>query len=58
MIDPSVEMYFDMIDIGFDEETDLMFVLREDGQHAEWFWDREFQYAYEWLFFGFYPPTE
>jgi len=24
-------------------------VVRSDGQHAEWFWRREFQEAYQWL---------
>ena len=24
-------------------------VARSDGQHAEWFWRREFQEAYQWL---------
>lgn len=23
-----------------------------DGAHSEWFWDREFPYAYQWLFSG------
>lgn len=42
MINPTVEMYTDMIELGFDEKNDLMLVYREDGQHAEWFWSREF----------------
>jgi metallo-beta-lactamase class B len=24
-------------------------VIRSDGQHAEWFWRREFEAAYRWL---------
>ena len=24
-------------------------VIRSDGQHAEWFWRREFEHAYRWL---------
>ena len=30
--------------------TDLNYATRPDGQHAEWFWRREFPAAYEWLF--------
>ena len=25
-------------------------VTREDGKHKEWFWNREFPEAYQWLF--------
>lgn len=28
-------------------------VFREDGQHSEWFWSREFGPAYQWLFNDF-----
>jgi len=31
MINPTVEMYTDMIELGFDEKNDLMLVYREDG---------------------------
>ncbi|OON65800.1 alpha/beta hydrolase-fold protein [Hymenobacter sp. CRA2] len=30
--------------------TDLSYQTRTDGQHAEWFWRREFPAAYQWLF--------
>ncbi len=30
--------------------ADLDAVVRPDGEHAEWFWRREFPAAYEWLF--------
>jgi metallo-beta-lactamase class B len=30
--------------------TDLSYHTRTDGQHAEWFWRREFPAAYQWLF--------
>ncbi|GAB2951990.1 alpha/beta hydrolase-fold protein [Hymenobacter coalescens] len=30
--------------------TDLSYQTRADGQHAEWFWRREFPAAYQWLF--------
>lgn len=35
-------------DVGFDS-TDLALRIRADGQHAEWFWRREFPEAYRWL---------
>lgn len=30
-------------------------VIKTDGQHAEWFWKREFPAAYQWLFQGVGP---
>ncbi|UYZ60669.1 alpha/beta hydrolase-fold protein [Hymenobacter latericus] len=30
--------------------TDLSYQVRADGQHAEWFWQREFPAAQQWLF--------
>ncbi|RTQ52143.1 T9SS type A sorting domain-containing protein [Hymenobacter gummosus] len=30
--------------------TDLNYQVRTDGQHAEWFWRREFPAAYQWLY--------
>jgi predicted alpha/beta superfamily hydrolase len=30
--------------------TDLSYQTRTDGQHAEWFWRREFPAAYQWLY--------
>ncbi|WP_162910604.1 alpha/beta hydrolase-fold protein [Hymenobacter oligotrophus] len=30
--------------------TDLSYQVRADGQHAEWFWQREFPAAHQWLF--------
>jgi predicted alpha/beta superfamily hydrolase len=34
---------------GF-KTNDLQSVVSPDGQHAEWFWRREFPAAYKWLF--------
>ncbi|WP_201977370.1 alpha/beta hydrolase-fold protein [Hymenobacter rubidus] len=31
-------------------EANLVFSPRPDGQHAEWFWQREFPAAYSWLY--------
>jgi metallo-beta-lactamase class B len=30
--------------------SDLSYQARADGQHAEWFWRREFPAAYQWLY--------
>ncbi len=35
--------------LGF-KADDLRSVISPDGQHAEWFWRREFPAAYRWLF--------
>ncbi len=35
--------------IGY-SENDIKTVIKQDGQHAEWFWAREFEGAYKWLF--------
>ncbi len=34
--------------------TDLRTVSKNDGQHSEWFWRREFGSAYRWLFKGLF----
>ena len=35
---------------GFKVDVDMRSIARADGQHAEWFWRREFPAAYQWLF--------
>jgi metallo-beta-lactamase class B len=42
-------MYSTMNAAGFTPD-ELDTVLKTDGQHAEWFWAREFLACYEWLF--------
>ncbi len=37
---------------GFRSGADLSAVVRADGEHAEWFWKREFPAAYRWMFRG------
>jgi predicted alpha/beta superfamily hydrolase len=32
------------------DEAQINKVIKADGQHAEWFWKREFPAAYKWLF--------
>ncbi len=41
---------------GAGGEVDTL--LKTDGQHAEWFWKREFGAAYQWLFRGTGPLGE
>ncbi|MBG8554902.1 alpha/beta hydrolase-fold protein [Hymenobacter guriensis] len=35
--------------------ADMSYHVLEDGQHAEWFWQREFPAAFQWLYAG--TPT-
>jgi predicted alpha/beta superfamily hydrolase len=35
---------------GIDTAADVRALLPPDGEHAEWFWRREFPAAYRWLF--------
>lgn len=45
------DMYDSLYAGGFtDAEMDT--VIRNDGQHAEWFWAREFPYCFNWWFDG------
>lgn len=43
------QMYETLLEAGFPPEN-LQFVVKEDGQHSEWFWRREFAEAYKWVF--------
>ncbi len=40
---------------GFQIGTEIDSLVKADGQHAEWFWKREFPAAYQWLFAGTGP---
>ncbi len=40
-----------MLDAGF-SDTEISYNIPTDGQHLEWFWEREFPHAYTWLFNG------
>jgi len=49
MVPDIVLMYNWMSSVGFSpDEMDT--VIKTDGQHSEWFWDREFPGCYLWLF--------
>ncbi len=40
-----------MMEVGF-QTSEISINTPSDGQHAEWFWRREFPAAYKWLFGG------
>ncbi len=43
------QMESTMLNAGFDN-NEVNKIIHADGQHAEWYWRREFGDAYEWLF--------
>lgn len=49
MVPDIKSMYTTMSNVGFTSD-ELDTVIKNDGQHAEWFWAREFRGCYEWLF--------
>ena len=49
MVSDMQAVYQSLVQVGFNS-TDLKLVTKSDGQHAEWFWAREFGPAYQWLF--------
>lgn len=46
---PLMQQMRDALQSGGVPATNLSFNTRADGQHAEWFWKREFSAAYQWL---------
>ncbi|MBC7447458.1 MAG: T9SS type A sorting domain-containing protein [Hymenobacteraceae bacterium] len=40
---------------GFQIGAEVDSLIKADGQHAEWFWKREFAAAYQWFFAGTGP---
>ncbi len=47
---PQMKQMYDLLrGVGY-KNTELKFITKTDGQHAEWFWQREFGDAYKWLF--------
>jgi metallo-beta-lactamase class B len=44
-----IALYNNLLDAGF-QPDELSLQLREEGEHSEWFWAREFVNAYRWLF--------
>ncbi|MFI5134517.1 MAG: alpha/beta hydrolase-fold protein [Chitinophagales bacterium] len=49
MVPDIILMYNWMSAVGFSSD-ELDTVIKTDGQHSEWFWDREFPGSYLWLF--------
>lgn len=47
---PQMQALRDSLQRGGVPATNLNFNTRTDGQHAEWFWKREFPAAYSWLY--------
>ena len=47
---PQMAALRDSLQRGGVPAANLNFNLRTDGQHAEWFWRREFPAAYSWLY--------
>lgn len=42
-------MYQALLKAGFSEE-EILIDIDQDGEHSEWYWAREFEGAYRWLF--------
>lgn len=49
MVSDMVAMKNTLLNAGFNE-SEIELVTHADGQHSEWYWDREFPDAYIWLF--------
>jgi len=47
---PQMQALRDSLQRGGVPTTNLNFNTRTDGQHAEWFWKREFPAGYSWLY--------
>ncbi|MEN0046828.1 MAG: alpha/beta hydrolase-fold protein, partial [Bacteroidota bacterium] len=46
------DMYNVLLEKGYGEE-EVLRVIHADGEHAEWYWRREFPAVYKWLFGDF-----
>ncbi len=49
-------MYNTLLNNGFSAD-ELFYLVQPDGTHSEWFWAREFEQAYQWLFNGSTVPV-
>ncbi|GAA3929882.1 alpha/beta hydrolase-fold protein [Hymenobacter algoricola] len=47
---PLMQAMRDALQAGGVPAANLSYTTRADGQHAEWFWKREFAAAYQWLY--------
>ncbi|HMX39210.1 MAG TPA: alpha/beta hydrolase-fold protein [Saprospiraceae bacterium] len=57
VVEDMQNIYNTLLSKGF-TTGEMNFQTRSDGQHAEWFWAREFPDAYKWLFAGVVPTAE
>lgn len=49
MVSDLLDLYETLLEAGHDD-SNLHYDLHSDGAHAEWFWAREFEHAFAWLF--------
>lgn len=49
---PDMERMIELLKTKGYTDAELKLVAKEDGQHTEWFWKREFGDCYDWLFDG------
>jgi predicted alpha/beta superfamily hydrolase len=49
---PDMERMIELLKTRGYNDAELKLVAKEDGQHTEWFWKREFGPCYDWLFDG------
>jgi len=57
MVPDIKSMYSSLSAEGF-SAGEMDTVIKDDGQHAEWFWAREFPGAFIWLFGNTFIPVE
>lgn len=49
MVPDMARMRDTLLNKGY-QPNELRYTVRQDGQHSEWFWRREFPAVYQWLF--------
>ena len=49
---PDIKSMYDTLYSGGYTDTEMDTVIKNDGQHSEWFWAREFPFCFEWWFNG------
>lgn len=49
MVSDLLDLFETLLEAGHDD-ANLHYDLHADGAHAEWFWAREFEHAFSWLF--------
>ncbi len=46
---PDIDKYIDLLNNAGVSNSQIFKLIKQDGQHSEWFWAREFPAAYTWL---------